>query len=121
MRRVTLESKTGSTQSQRVQTVLTIQVDKIDFDAQAGQLHLNGRVCEENKHVAVGVHHTLDLELYRNFTVIKAEWDSVALDMVREACDARERSEIGAVVLQEGMFDEFGAPSWVWLWGSCED
>ncbi|KAH0613480.1 uncharacterized protein H6S33_005366 [Morchella sextelata] len=103
VRRVTLESKTGSTQSQRIQTVLTIQVDKVDFDAQAGQLHLNGRVCEENKHVAVGVHHTLDLELFRNFTVIKAEWDSVTLDMVRDACDAKERSEIGAVVLQEGL------------------
>ncbi|PWW79152.1 hypothetical protein C7212DRAFT_288221 [Tuber magnatum] len=102
IRRVTTESRTGSTNSQRVHTTLTVSVRKIDFDAQAGQLHINGQVTEENKIVSVGAFHTLDLELHRNFTLIKSEWDSVTLGVVKEACDAGDRAEIGAVVLQEG-------------------
>lgn len=102
MRRVYHTSATGSSFSKREKTILTIQVDKVDFDPQAGQLHLNGRVCEENKYVSVGAQHTLDLELQRNFTIFKEEWDSVTLGVVKEACDPAEKSEIGAVVLQEG-------------------
>ncbi|KAL7271436.1 Translation factor pelota [Rhizina undulata] len=103
MRRVTTQTATGSTASQRVLTTLTVLVTKIDFDAAAGQLHISGRVCVENKFVNVGVHHTLDLELHRNFTIYKEEWDSVALGVVNDACDAMERAEIGAVVLHEGL------------------
>ncbi|CAZ83498.1 unnamed protein product [Tuber melanosporum] len=102
VRRITTESRTGSTNSQRVHTTLTISVRKIDFDAQGGQLHINGQVTEENKVVSVGMFHTLDLELHRNFTLIKSEWDSVTLGVVKEACNAGDRAEIGAVVLQEG-------------------
>ncbi|KAK6348537.1 Translation factor pelota [Orbilia javanica] len=103
VRRIVSESSTGSTSSSRVHMNLTISVDKVDFDSQAGQLHINGRISEENKYVKIGAHHTLDLELNRNFTVGKAEWDSVSLGVVREACDPAEKAEIGAVVLHEGL------------------
>lgn len=83
--------------------MLTISVNKIDFDAQAGELHVAGPVVEDNKYVALGQHHTLDLELHRNFVLYKAEWDSIALQTVKEACDVSEKAEIGAVVLQEGL------------------
>lgn len=86
--------------------MLTITVHKIDFDPQGGQLHINGQVSEENKIVSLGVFHTLDLELHRNFTITKTEWDSITLAVVKEACDPGERAEIGAVVLQEGGVEE---------------
>jgi protein pelota len=50
----------------------------------------------------LGQYHTLDLEIQRNVTIIKDEWDSVALDRVEEACDVTKKAEIGAVVLHEG-------------------
>ncbi|KAK6501887.1 Translation factor pelota [Arthrobotrys musiformis] len=103
VRRVVSETATGSTSSSRVHMNLTITVEKVDFDSQAGQLHTNGRVKDENKYVKVGAHHTLDLELNRNFTIGKAEWDSVSLGVVKEACDPAEKAEIGAVVLHEGL------------------
>lgn len=103
VRKVTTESATGTTKSTRVHTYLTIAVEKIDFDPQAGQLHVNGRVVEENRHVKMGTYHTLDLELNRNFSIYKHEWDSVALSTVKEACDPAEKSEVGAVVLHEGL------------------
>ena len=83
---------------------LTVRVTKLDFDPQAGQLHVSGRVAEENKHVRLGGHHTLDLELQRNFTIEKAEgWDSVALDTLREAIDQDAKAQLWAVVMQPGL------------------
>lgn len=86
-----------------MRTTLTILVTKTDFDAQAGQLHVSGRVCEENKYVEIGQHHTLDLELNRSLTLFKDEWDSVAIRTVKEATEVGEKSEIAAVVCQEGI------------------
>jgi protein pelota len=51
----------------------------------------------------MGAYHTLELELHRPFTISKAEWDSVALERIREACDVAGRADIAAVVLQEGL------------------
>ncbi|KAH6713768.1 eRF1 domain 1-domain-containing protein [Leptodontidium sp. 2 PMI_412] len=104
IRRVTTESATGSTSSTRVHITLLIRVTSIDFDPQAGQLHVSGQVAEENKWVKVGAFHTLDLELQRNFTLEKSQgWDSVALDVVREAVRQDKEGTVPAVVMQEGM------------------
>ncbi|ESZ94715.1 translation factor pelota [Sclerotinia borealis F-4128] len=104
IRRVTSESSTGSTSSIRVHIKLSIRVTSIDFDPQAGQLHVSGRVCEENKYVKIGGFHTLDLELQRNFTLEKHDgWDSIALDVVKEAVRQDKEGVVPAVVMQEGM------------------
>jgi protein pelota len=50
----------------------------------------------------LGQYHTLDLELNRNFTIYKSEWDSIALDRIQEACDVKKRADVAAIVLQEG-------------------
>lgn len=53
IRKVQNESATGSSTSSRVRTVLTIRVENIDFDTQAGVLRLKGRNIEENQYVKV--------------------------------------------------------------------
>jgi len=112
IRRVTTESaSTGSTSSQRVHTNLTIKVKSLDFDPQAGQLHVSGQIARESKHAKMGQHHTLDLELNRNFTIEKvvegkdggAGWDSVSQTQLMEAIDPNKSTEAVAVVLQEGL------------------
>lgn len=103
VRRVVNESSTGSTSSQRVHMTLTIRVTSIDFDSHAGELHVSGRITTENKFVKVGAHHTLDLELHRNFKLEKNDgWDSVALEVVREAIKEDKEGTIPALVMQEG-------------------
>lgn len=89
---------------------LTIRVTKLDFDPQAGQLHVAGQVAEENKFVKLGSFHTLDLELQRAFTLEKtidggagAGWDSVAQAQLREAIDPAARAQLWAVVMQPGL------------------
>ena len=104
VRKIVTESGAGSRSVERVHTALTIRVTKLDFDSQAGQLHVSGRVAEENKHVKLGGYHTLDLELQRNFTLEKSEgWDSVALDTLREAISQEAKAQLWAVIMQEGL------------------
>lgn len=103
IRKVTNESATGSTTSNRVRTILTIKVESIFFDTQACVLQLKGRNIEENQHVKMGAYHTIDLELNRKFTLRKALWDSVHIDRIDQACDPSRSADIAAVVMQEGL------------------
>src|SRR5213078_100638 len=84
-----------------------------DFDPQSSRLHVSGQIITETPHTKVGQYHTLDLELQRNFTLEKqAEssggvggWDSVAIEMLKDAVDegGNRRAEAVAVVMQEGL------------------
>ena len=104
LRRITTESATGSTSSTRVHINLLIRVEKLDFDTQSSQLHVSGRIIEETKYTKVGQWHTLDLELNRNFTLEKKDgWDSVARNLVKEACDPTKQADVWAVIMQEGL------------------
>ncbi|MCJ1415438.1 Translation factor pelota [Xylographa parallela] len=104
LRRVVTTSATGSTSSTRMHITLLIRVRSTDFDPQASTLHVSGQIAAETPHAKIGQFHTLDLELQRNFTLEKAEgWDSVAREVVREACESgSKRMGAWAVVMQEG-------------------
>lgn len=103
LRKVTTESSTGSTGSQRVRTTLTIKVEDIDFDTQACMLRVKGRNIQENQYVKMGAYHTLDLELNRKFTLAKECWDTIALERIDLACDPVQHADLAAVVMQEGI------------------
>jgi len=51
--KVLTESSTGSSSSNKVRTMLSIQVETIDFDTQACVLRVKGRNVEENEYVKV--------------------------------------------------------------------
>ncbi|XP_022258840.1 protein pelota-like isoform X2 [Limulus polyphemus] len=51
----------------------------------------------------MGAYHTIDLELNRKFTLVKAHWDSVALDRLDMACDPSQHADLAAVIMQEGL------------------
>ena len=65
---------------------------------------MSGRVSSENPHVKKGAFHTLDLEVGRDFTIIKGEgeWDSIARERIREVTEPGRGAEVGAVVCGEG-------------------
>ncbi|KAI9322397.1 protein pelota [Dichotomocladium elegans] len=102
-RKIQNETTTGSTSSQRKNMILTITVETVDFDPQVGLLRINGRVVSENPYVKMGSYHTIDLELNRNFTLHKGEWDTIALERVEEACDITKQADVAAIVCQEGL------------------
>ncbi|QIW98471.1 hypothetical protein AMS68_003989 [Peltaster fructicola] len=104
IRKVGTESAAGAKTTQRVHITLTIRVEKLDFDAQVAQLHVAGKVAEENTSVSVGSYHTLDLALQRNFTLRKEEgWDSIALETLQEATSQVKAAQLWAVIMQEGI------------------
>ncbi|KAJ6021814.1 hypothetical protein N7540_007318 [Penicillium herquei] len=113
IRRVTTVQDTGSTTSTRVHLNLVIRVKNLDFDPQSSQLHVSGQIINETPHTKIGQFHTLDLELNRNFTLEKevgangegVGWDSIAVEMLKDAVDegGNRRAEAVAVVMQEGL------------------
>ncbi|KAI1451890.1 hypothetical protein F4805DRAFT_449625 [Annulohypoxylon moriforme] len=104
IRKVTTETKTGSTMSERVHTDLTIRVTSTFFDPGSSQLHVSGTVIVENNFVSLGQYHTLDLELNRPFTLWKKYgWDSVARETLSDALKQDKEGAVAAVVMQEGI------------------
>ncbi|KAI2468999.1 hypothetical protein F4781DRAFT_243591 [Annulohypoxylon bovei var. microspora] len=104
IRKVTTETKTGSTMSERVHTDLTIRVTSTFFDPGSSQLHVSGTVIVENNFVSLGQYHTLDLELNRTFTLWKKYgWDSVARETLADAIKQDRDGAVAAVVMQEGI------------------
>ncbi|KAH8700363.1 putative translation factor pelota [Talaromyces proteolyticus] len=113
IRKVTTAQDSGTTVSQRVHLMLQIRVKGLDFDPNSSQLHVSGQIMNETQHTRIGQFHTLDLELHRNFTLEKeigadgegVGWDSIAIDMLKDAVDesGKRRAEAVAVVMQEGL------------------
>ncbi|PRP77708.1 hypothetical protein PROFUN_00569 [Planoprotostelium fungivorum] len=103
VRRVQSETATGSSSSERVRVTLTIEVDTIEFDSVEGVLRLKGKNITENRFVKLGAYHTLELELNREFSLIKPYWDSIALEQVTSATDPTKYADAGAIVMSEGL------------------
>lgn len=53
--------------------------------------------------IQMNSYHTIDLELNRNFTLFKNEWDTIALERVEDACDISKQADVAAIVCQEGL------------------
>ncbi|CAG9530133.1 unnamed protein product [Cercopithifilaria johnstoni] len=103
VRKVTTESSTGSTVSQRVHTVLSISIETIDFDPVACILHLKGRNIAENEHVKMGQYHTLDIDVGKKFKLWKPYWDSIDLGRLDLALDPSRTADVAAIVMHEGL------------------
>lgn len=65
--RVTTQSATGSTSSNKVRTTLTIRVETIEFDTQASMLRIKGRNIVENQYVKVSRTILYVLQKRQNF------------------------------------------------------
>ncbi|RWS24102.1 hypothetical protein B4U80_07843, partial [Leptotrombidium deliense] len=103
IRKVTVESATGSTGSNRVRTTLTITVEQVEYDTQACLLRVKGRNIVENQYVKMGQYHTLDIELNRKFTLTKSFWDSIALERLDTSCDPSQTADVVAIIMQQGL------------------
>jgi protein pelota len=101
IRKVQKESSTGSSTSEKLKITLTVTVEAVQFDPDSGMLRVKGRNITENEFVKMNAYHTIDLEPNRKFTLKKACWDVVAMEMLDEACDPKNKADIGAVVMAE--------------------
>ena len=102
-RKVVKESATGSTQSSKKRMMLTVQVQKVDFETDVLQVRLSGTVQSESDFVRMGAHHTLTLELNQNFSIEKNCWDQIYLDQLEDAVHPDRQAEVAAIVMQTGL------------------
>jgi len=103
LRKVVKESNTGSTQSSKKRMMLTVSVQKVDFDPAVLQVRLSGTVQAESGYVRMGAHHTLTLERHQNFSIEKLCWDQVFLDRIEEAIHPERQAEVAALVMHMGL------------------
>ncbi|KOS21206.1 Protein pelota [Escovopsis weberi] len=101
---VQINPGTGVPSSERVHTKLTIRVKSTFFDPAVSSLRVSGVVISENEHVPMGSHHTLDLEVQRDFSLLKPQgWDTVAKAALAEALSDDKNGAVAAVVMHEGL------------------
>ena len=103
VRKVKSEGTTGSVETKKVRTTVTLKVATVDFDTTVGVMRVSGTNAAENRFIRLGAHHTLELELQRPFTLEKGCWDLITLKRIEDACDPRKTSDLAAVVLEEGL------------------
>ncbi|XP_031475906.1 protein PELOTA 1 [Nymphaea colorata] len=103
VRKVQREVASGGRDSERVRLKLEIQVQDIDYDNVASVLRLRGKNIMENEHVKIGAFHTIEIEQHRPLVLKKDVWDSMALEVLRQACDPGARADLAVVMMQEGL------------------
>jgi len=103
LRKVINTSTTGSTTSKKIRTKLKICVSKVDFDPKSLQVRISGKNTVESKYIRMGAHHTLTLELGRDFIIEKECWDQIYLDRIEEACNPERQADICGLVMQPGL------------------
>ncbi|GBG59018.1 hypothetical protein CBR_g24366 [Chara braunii] len=103
VRKVQKETSSGGSESERVRLNLCVEVEAIEFDSTASILRLRGKNVTENEHVRLGAYHTLELEQQRPFTLRKGQWDSLALDRLKQCTDPCASADVAAVLMQEGL------------------
>ncbi|QDZ20797.1 pelota mRNA surveillance protein [Chloropicon primus] len=98
----------GSSNQQRVRLTLAVKVEAIEYDGEAAELRLRGRVTNEaSDQVRVGSYHTLTIAPNRALTIEKQEapgWDRFALDTIKKACS--DKAKLGVVDLAVMLVEE---------------
>ncbi|QUC23565.1 uncharacterized protein UV8b_07806 [Ustilaginoidea virens] len=101
---VCTDDDTGASTAKRVHTDLTVKVKSTFFDPAVSSLRVSGVVVNENMYVARGAHHTLEIEVNRDFSVTKPDgWDSVSKGTLAQALSDDKNGALAAVVMQEGL------------------
>ncbi|KAL3623331.1 CDP-diacylglycerol--glycerol-3-phosphate 3-phosphatidyltransferase [Castilleja foliolosa] len=103
VRKVLREAASGGRDAERVKLRLEIKVEAIEYDKEGSALRIRGKNVLENEHVKIGAFHTLEIELHRPFVLSKVLWDSLALDVIRQASDPKASADLAVVLMQEGL------------------
>ncbi len=75
----------GRTQ-QKITLTLSIKVEKTDFDFISGHMIVKGKVYKENKHVQLGVYHSIHIDIGDNFSLFKTKWGRRCFELVNKSC-----------------------------------
>ncbi|KAJ6824822.1 protein PELOTA 1 [Iris pallida] len=103
VRKVLREAASGGRDAERVKLKLEIKVEAVEYDKEGSVLRIRGKNIMENEHVKIGQFHTLEIELHRPFVLRKDVWDSMAREILQQACDPAASADLAVVLMQEGL------------------
>lgn len=89
--------------TERKPLTLKINVENIDYTPSDEVLRIRGKTVEPNEYVPMQSYHTAEIQLSKQFTLYKPDWDEISYGIIVKACSIEEKAEIGAVVLEEGV------------------
>ncbi|CAA7396151.1 unnamed protein product [Spirodela intermedia] len=107
VRKVMREMASGGRDAERVKLKLEIKVEAVDYDKEGSVLRIRGKNILENEYVKIGQFHTLEIEPHRPFVIRKDVWDSLALDILKQACDPAASADLAVILMQEGLAQIF--------------
>lgn len=102
-RKILREMASGGREAERIRLKLEIKVQDVDYDKEGSILRIRGKNILENEHVKIGAFHTLEIDLKRAFVLRKDVWDSLALDVLKQASDPAASADLAVVLMQEGL------------------
>ncbi|XP_074573003.1 protein PELOTA 1 [Curcuma longa] len=103
VRKVVRDLASGGRDTERVKLKLEIKVENVDYDKEGSVLRIRGKNILESEHVKIGQFHTLEIEPHRPLLIRKEIWDSVALDILHQACDPGASADLAVLLMQEGL------------------
>lgn len=93
----------GGGDTERVKLTLSVRAEGApEYDGVAGTLRVRGKNATETEYVRLGAYHTLELDARRPVTLEKEEWDALALERLKAACDPTRDADLAAVLITEG-------------------
>eukprot|EP00921_Rhytidocystis_pertsovi_P019512 GHVQ01030954.1.p1 GENE.GHVQ01030954.1~~GHVQ01030954.1.p1 ORF type:complete len:296 (+),score=32.74 GHVQ01030954.1:107-994(+) len=102
-RKVQRVDKSGAVSKEVKRTTITLCVKSVEYDAADDILRVSGRNVEENPFIALGQHHTLEVQLNNQCTLYKKQWDMIHRERLEEATDPHKSAEITAVLIDTGV------------------
>ncbi|XP_020089576.1 protein PELOTA 1 isoform X2 [Ananas comosus] len=84
VRKVLREMVSGGRDAERVRMKLEVKVEDVDYDKVGSVLRIRGKNLTESEHV-------------------KNVWDSMALDVLQQACDPAASADLAVILMQEGL------------------
>ncbi|RZC55063.1 hypothetical protein C5167_013914 [Papaver somniferum] len=73
--------------------MLSVQVD-VEYEKEGSRLRIRGRNVSKNEFVKIGSFHTLEIDLHGKLLLTKELWDSMALDLLKQASDPAASADL---------------------------
>jgi protein pelota len=99
VRKIEKSTSTGKiTEKRRI--FLTISVKNIDFDLQSASMRISGKNIQENDWVKIGQFHTSEIELNRELTITKKNWDAIHIQRIQDSTGKEKKFLIFQKIFQ---------------------
>lgn len=90
-------------ESERKDVVVTIRVEKTEFDRSASRLRVFGIILDGSplKYVQLKSHHTLNIPPHHDIIITKDEWPEYLINVIKDAVSDTKKPRLGIILIDE--------------------